>query len=211
VIKPVGASVLSSVVAALINVAWYGAMLLLALSMCILAVAPWVDPPRVEVGFAVPAAFQLEAGTHRVTASPLDIESVHLDQASGSLRFSPRNRLVVAATAVVIIVVMALMLWVLGLLRAVFRTVRAGQPFVVANATRIRRIAYAVIAAEIARSLFAYVGMRYVMANFAVQGVRFEATPDVNAVVLVCGLIILVIAEVFREGTRLDEEQSLTI
>jgi Protein of unknown function (DUF2975) len=26
-----------------------------------------------------------------------------------------------------------------------------------------------------------------------------------------CGLVILVIAEVFRAGTRLDEEQALTI
>ena len=59
--------------------------------------------------------------------------------------------------------------------------------------------------------MFAHVGMRYAMTNFAVQGVRLEARLDVNWVALICGLIILVIAEVFREGTRLDEEQSLTI
>jgi hypothetical protein len=29
--------------------------------------------------------------------------------------------------------------------------------------------------------------------------------------VIVCGFILLAIAEVFRAGTRLDEEQSLTI
>jgi hypothetical protein len=34
---------------------------------------------------------------------------------------------------------------------------------------------------------------------------------DLNIVAIVAGLIILVIAEVFREGTRLDEEQSLTV
>jgi hypothetical protein len=62
-----------------------------------------------------------------------------------------------------------------------------------------------------ARSLFAYVGMRYAMTHFAVQGVQLEARLAVNWVALICGLIILVIAEVFREGTRLDEEQSLTI
>ena len=41
--------------------------------------------------------------------------------------------------------------------------------------------------------------------------VRFEARPDVNIVAIICGLIILAIAEVFRERMRLDEEQSLTI
>jgi len=40
---------------------------------------------------------------------------------------------------------------------------------------------------------------------------RFEAPPDLNIFAIVNGLIILVIAEVFRAGTRLDEEQSLTI
>jgi hypothetical protein len=119
--------------------------------------------------------------------------------------------MVVAAGAVALVAVLALIMWVLGQLRAVFHTLRAGRPFVAANATRIRRIAYAVIVAEVARSLLAYVGMRYAMTNFAVQGVRLEARLDVNWVALVCGLIILVIAEVFREGTRLDEEQSLTI
>lgn len=209
--KVIGTSSLSSFVAALINIAWYVAMLLLALSVCILTVSPWVDPPRVEVGFAVPAAFRLEPDTHHVTASSFDVANVHLENANGSLRFSPRNRIVVAVAAVVLIVVLALTMWVLGLLRAVFHTLRAGRPFVAANATRIRRIAYAVIVAEVARSMFAHVGMRYAMTNFAVQGVRLEARLDVNWVALICGLIILVIAEVFREGTRLDEEQSLTI
>jgi hypothetical protein len=115
--------------------------LLLALSVCILAVSAWVDPPRVEVGFAVPAAFRLEPDTHHVTASPFDVANVHLEHANGSLRFSSRNRIVVAVTAVVLIVVLALTMWVLGLLRAVFHTLRAGRPFVGANATRIRRIA----------------------------------------------------------------------
>jgi hypothetical protein len=93
----------------------------------------------------------------------------------------------------------------------VFRTLRDGQPFVAANATRLRRIAYAVIAGEVARAVLAYAGMRYAMTHFSVQGVRFEARPDLNVVAIICGLIILVIAEVFREGTRLDEEQALTV
>ena len=105
----------------------------------------------------------------------------------------------------------ALMLWVLAQLRAVFRTLRAGRPFVADNARRIRRIAYAVIVGEIARSAATYAGMRYAITSFVVEGVGFEVQPDVNITALVCGLIILVIAEVFREGTRLAEEQSLTI
>jgi hypothetical protein len=49
------------------------------------------------------------------------------------------------------------------------------------------------------------------MTNFSAQGLRFVAAPDLDLVAIVLGLIILVIAEVFRTGTRLREDQSLTI
>jgi hypothetical protein len=211
IMKVMGKRSLSSFVAALINIGWYGAIVLLALSICLLAVAPWVDPPRVEVGLAVPAAFRIEPETHHVSASPFGFENVHIEKARGSLRFSPRSSAVVAGTAVVFIAVLALIMWVLGQLRAVFGTLRSGQPFVAANATRIRRIAYAVIVGELSRALVAYVGMHYAMTHFSLQGVRFEARPDVDIIAIMCGLIVLVVAEVFREGTRLDEEQSLTV
>ena len=147
--KVMGKSSLSAFVMALINIGWYGTMILLALSVCLLAIAPWVDPPRVEVGLAAPAAFAIEPRTHPVTASPSGVENVHLEDGRGSLRFSPRSRVVVAGIAAVIIAALALTMWMLGELRAVFRTLRAGQPFVAANAVRIRRIAYAVLIGEL--------------------------------------------------------------
>jgi len=201
---------LTSLVAGLITVAWYTAMVLLAVSVGLLAVVPWVDPPKVEVGFAVPAAFQLESDVRPVTAS-VDVANVHLEQANGVMYFSPRSRVTVAVTMAVVIAALASALWVLRQLRSLFCSLRAGRPFVSANAMRIRRVGYAVIGAELARSVVAYSGMRYTTTHFAVPGLRFETRLDVDAVAIVCGLIILVIAEVFREGTRLDEEQSLTV
>jgi hypothetical protein len=105
----------------------------------------------------------------------------------------------------------ALSLWVIGTLRAVFRTLRDGRPFVRANATRIRSIAWLVIIGELARSAFVFFENYYVMMHFSADGLRFDARPDLNFFAIINGLIILVIAEVFRAGTRLDEEQSLTV
>lgn len=202
---------LSSVVTTLIDVGWYGALILLGLSACLLVIAPWVDPPRFEVEFAVPVAFGLDADTHFVTATPAGVENVRLDEARGSLKFSPSSHVLVAGAAIVLMAFFTLVVWALGQLRALFRTLRAGTPFVAANATRIRRIGYAVIAGEVVRATLVYAGMRYAMTHFSIQGVRFEARPDLNIVAIICGLIILVIAGVFTEGTRLDEEQSLTV
>jgi hypothetical protein len=210
IMKTIGRRSVASFVAALINIGWYGAMVLLVLSICLLALAPWVDPPRIEVSLELPVAFRVEAQPRHLTASPSGVEHVHLEKARGSLVFSPQSRLV-AEAAVLLIVVLALVMWVLGQLRAVFRTLRAGKPFVAVNATRIRRIAYAVILGELLRAVLAYLGMRYATTHFSIQGLQFETRPDLNILAIVGGLIILVIAEVFREGTRLDEEQSLTV
>jgi hypothetical protein len=44
------------------------------------------------------------------------------------------------------------------------------------------------------------------MTHFSAEGLGFVARPDLNVLTIINGLIILVIAEVFRSGTRLDEE-----
>ena len=51
----------------------------------------------------------------------------------------------------------------------------------------------------------------FAMTHFSADGLRFDARPDLNVFAIVNGLIILAIAEVFRAGTRLDEDQSLTV
>jgi len=72
-------------------------------------------------------------------------------------------------------------------------------------------IAIAVIAGEVARSAVVFFENSYAMTHVAGAGLRFDATPDFNGFAVIHGLIILVISEVFRAGTRLDEEQSLTV
>jgi hypothetical protein len=85
------------------------------------------------------------------------------------------------------------------------------NPRVPANATRIRWIAVAVIVGELGRSGLVFFENYYAKTHFSAAGLRFEARPDFNVLAIVLGLVILVIAEVFRTGTRLEEEGSLTI
>ena len=56
-----------------------------------------------------------------------------------------------------------------------------------------------------------YFENRYAMTHFAAPGLQFMARPDISVFTLVHGLIILALAEVFRAGTHLDDDQSLTI
>ena len=67
------------------------------------------------------------------------------------------------------------------------------------------------ILGEVARALATYFDSYYAMTHFTASGIQFAAGFDLRIVALIHGLAILVIAEVFRMGSRLEEEQSLTI
>ena len=64
---------------------------------------------------------------------------------------------------------------------------------------------------KLARAASIYFAHVYVAAHFAADHLRFTAWPDVDVLAIVSALILLVLAEVFRTGTRLDEDQSLTV
>jgi hypothetical protein len=161
----------------------------------------------------IPVSFTVDARTFRVMSPALGIDGAQFEDvlANGKLKFAPPSRAFLAAAATSLVFMLALIVWVLGQLRAVFRTLGDGQPFVAANATRIRWIAYAVILGELARSLLMFAGNYYVMTHFSATGLRFDVRPDFNVLAILAGSIIFVIAEVFRAGTRLDEDQSLTV
>ena len=210
--RAIGRHSLSSFLTLLLNIGFYGAALG-AVLMAFIAVVPlWFTDLR-NVEMSIPVSFRVGSGIVQVAAPALGIERAELRDAhgSGTLEFQPPNGAFLSTTAVLVILAFVFALWVLAQLRAVFSTLRDGHPFVPANARRIRWIGYAVIAGEIARSVVAFGTNSYVTRHFAAEGVRFDVRPDVNVLVIVCGLIILVIAEVFRAGTTLDEEASLTI
>src|SRR6266498_535041 len=219
--RAMGKGSISSLVAVLLAVAWYAIAIVLGITICLVLVGANVglhidvEGPSVEAGPAVtmsiPVSFNADPRTHGVTAPALGIEHAQLSVLRGALRFPARKVPLFWATLVIVIGSLALMLWVIGQLRDLFRTLRDGQPFVPANAVRVRRIAWAVIVGEFARSAVVFFENYYAMTHFSAAGLTFDARPHVNVFAIVNGVIILVIAEVFREGTRLDEDRSLTI
>jgi hypothetical protein len=72
-------------------------------------------------------------------------------------------------------------------------------------------VGFTVIFGELARAALVYFWSYYTSLHFTANGLRFVASTDFNVITIVGGFAILVIAEVFREGTRLHEDQSLTI
>jgi DUF2975 family protein len=171
--------------------------------------------PSVDAGpnvhMSIPVAFHLDPRTLHVAAPLLGIHDAELTTAEGALRFVPQAGPFFAANVALVLGLLGFSLWVLTQLRALFRALRDGRPFAPENAARVRRIAWTVIAAELLRAGIVYGEHAYAVTYFVADGIRFDAQPHVNVFAIVNGLIILVISEVFRVGTRLAEEQSLTV
>lgn len=92
-------------------------------------------------------------------------------------------------------------------LRRILATLAAGDPFVPENAARLTRIAVALAIMEIAGMVFV-VGMRMAIAPDAAIN---RPALTVNLVVWAAVAALLILSQVFREGTRLREEEKMTI
>jgi Protein of unknown function (DUF2975) len=219
--RAMGKASISSLLMVLMNGAWYlcAAALIIAVALTLVGGAFGVhidaNGPSLEVGpnvtMSIPVSLHVEGDTHRVTAPALGIDNAELHRLQGALKFPARKGPLFVANLLILFGWLALALWVIGQLRGFFRTLRDRRPFVPANALRLRRIASAVILSEIARATIVFFESYYAMTHFTLPGLVLDLRPELNVFAIVDGLIILVIAEVFREGTRLNEEQSLTI
>lgn len=131
-----------------------------------------------------------------LSGSPISIGSIKVDDHDISV---PE----LAAGLIGVLVVVCAVVFVCLELRRILATLAAGDPFVPDNAVRLTRIAIAIAITQL---------MRYVIAIFVglmVNGTSLEFSVDLIAWASVAALFIL--SQVFREGTRLRDEEKMTI
>ncbi len=210
----------------LLNVVRVAVAIVLVVTAAILAVALFADirglemtvfPPSFGVSpeahsnwtLTIPVSVAVDQG--RIAAPSLGIERAEIQDLRGSLRFPLQRGRLFIVNGLLLMLGIGILLWLTTELQSVLRTVRDGKPFAPSNATRVRRIAWILIVGEFVRATIVYLENSYAASHFTAEGLRFTASADFSVAAIVEGLIILVIAEVFRVGTRLDEDQSLTV
>jgi Protein of unknown function (DUF2975) len=100
---------------------------------------------------------------------------------------------------------------IVGRLRRLFDSFTSGEPFRRENADHLRAIWITMLAIEVARFiLLGMVGAIFV-ATGTPDGVEANFKVNVDISTWMSILILIVLAEVFREGARMKEEQELTI
>jgi hypothetical protein len=203
--KAVGERSIASSIRFVLDAAWWLVVvsLILLAGLLLFSFTGRLDGDNLTM--SLPVSLELDAP---VGGGPVDAQ---IEKLRGNLRFPIRNGAFFSGSMFLIVLLLGLLLWVLTQLRHVFRSLSRGLLFIPENARRIRWVGFTVILGELARAAVVYFWSDYTSRHFTAHGLRFVASTDFNVLTIAGGFAILVIAEVFREGTRLHEDQSLTI
>ena len=201
--KLLGRRSLSSVLGAIVNVLFFGACALGVFLLALLAVVAWKGTGR-NITLTLPVSFTIERAAYQLTA-PRD-ENIRPEIAPGS-----QGNVIVhggGKTIGELTILLGLSMTVgaaivLFRFRRIFRRLREGRPFLVENARDFRFIGATIVVGELAVAVLQYSSMRLVAGEVSSPQLTFEAPFSVSLPVIFTGLMVLVIAEVFREGSQM--------
>lgn len=159
----------------------------------------------------VPILFDLQPGSYDLTSDRLDVSGARITDATGTLRFESPNALLMALYLGIATALLAVLLIVFQQLRKIFRSLTDSDVFTTANAFRIRFIGLFVIFGEMAATLLEFLARHYIRARFETTGFVLRADFAADLSTIFGGPVVLVIAEVFRTGAKIKEDQDLTI
>ena len=199
----------------LVSLAYYGAWAVAALFFIVgpalkkLAPDLLADPvPRVAVHVALP-------GVGASTVSQWDVGSREVELWEvGAILVRPTSQLPAwfgPATYLSFLTTFVFVLLFFYHLRALFQRVREGAPFDAANAARMRWLGVWLLAFHLSYGGFEFGMSWYLAADLASSGLPVAAVLDINWFAVFVALVLVGLAEVFRRGAALEEEQSLVV
>jgi hypothetical protein len=201
--KLLGRRSLSSVLGAVVNFLFFGACALGVFLLGLFVVVLWKGTGR-NITLTLPVSFSIERSAYQLSA-PSD-EKVKPEIASGSqgnVIVHGGGKTIGELTILLGLSMTAGAAIVLSRFRRIFRRLREGRPFLVENARDLRFIGGTIVIGELAVAVLQYASMRLVEAGLSSPQLTFQAPFSISLPVIFTGLMVLVIAEVFREGSQM--------
>lgn len=97
----------------------------------------------------------------------------------------------------------------LYLIREIINTAR--NPFIRANVRRLKFLGLLLICAGVIEKLESIVGVWFLKSNFEFVGLELGSSANFDWTIIIAGLFLMVIAQVFSHGIELKHEHELTI
>lgn len=201
--KALGKGSIASIVRVGLVIAWY-ALWVAAVAILVGGIGYGVILTLIANGSIDPALLEGGAGNADLGGGSGGDFNVTYDQPGGGTWPVVVPALMIAAVAV------AGSLVIVWRLRKLFDSFSSGEPFRRENATHLRVIWITMLIIEVSR--YVLMGLTGVLlARYGGPDVDANYTFAIDFSTWMSILILIVLAEVFREGARLKEEQELTI
>jgi hypothetical protein len=194
----------------LLNLLWIVLWIILALITAAF-IASTIQPERAQQVLTFPIHFELtETGVLHVSET-VDRE-VTIRRAEGRLKFQDRIPFGLRAYNYgAYLAAILLTLFILYMLRRMLSSLRGGSPFIRVNGKRLRWIGAAVIGLGLAKAAFTIPANLFLTARLDIPGIHPKYLVGIDGEYILIGLLILVLAEIFRVGAEMREEQELTV
>jgi serine phosphatase RsbU (regulator of sigma subunit) len=203
---------LSSFFKVLLDIAFYAACLAAAVSV-VATVAASRAKTTSNASLNLPVRFEIDPSVYQIHGAGGAAVDASIDEASGNVTVKNPPVASIVLTMLGVIAVEAVLLVVLYRVRRLFRRLVEGRPFLDENARTLRFIGFAVMAGELAWAALQYLGQRAVAATLSSAEISFHAAFAPRLPVILAGLALLIVAEIFREGIKMraDLETARTI
>lgn len=188
------------------NIVWALTIFLGAL-MLVIMVATAIG--TINVSMSIPVAIELDAS--RFSLTPVDEEqAVTLEAIEGELDLDLAS--VPAYFWIFILAVVALVIWLVTLVRDVVRSLET-SPFTPKNADRITTIGWIVLGCVLVVPFLPALTATPIDQLVRADGLTLEPLDDVsfNLGGIMISCIILVLGQVFRYGTKLEDDARYTV
>ncbi len=204
--KAFGKNSVSSVLKVVVNIAWYLQLIGIGLILVIVILA-WCGVLTENIKIEPPAEFNtsgvlietgVEASSIQKTERPAILSKVNRD--STIVFYGLRTS-----------IFLMLSLYVTFLLKKILRSLSSGIPFTLENSKRIRYISYIIMLTPAVVLVLDLVSLYWFQPSDSIQNGKVIFLPGFDLITLFLGLVIFIIAEVFKVGYEIQEEQKLVI
>ena len=197
-----------------LDVAWWLVLIsagMVLVGFLLVAGADTTDTDPTEgVGFPMVMDFRLDESVVPALPETGAIRGT-LERGHGQLIIRTTSKPAIFVSLSLVELLLVVSLFVLRDLRALFREVVQGRPFVEDNARRIRRVGFFIVGWSLAGPILNYLAAFPILREVEVHGLILRPPRELNIELLFAGLAILVLAEIFRQASAMQREQSLTI
>jgi hypothetical protein len=142
---------------------------------------------------------------------PMGSEGLSLIETRGELKFVPDHFVPKLVYWILTVVVVTIFVYGILLLRRILATTAKGFPFHPLNPRRLSDLGWIIVSTSLLATAAEFLAGRWALSNPRFENLPLSPIFDLGQGWIFTGLLVLVLAAIWKEAVRMAEEQSLTV